>query len=266
MRQYHLQKTNGKPFITANHYCSMNRIFLIIREKYGSGIQETIEKYGKKNILSKTWEIDEKLPPILDEKDILLPDFSGCDLILSYALHPDINLAIIETLKPAEKALLLPYEKAPLPPGYHVYGKFLVGVLRPCCVVPPIDNKIISIFREEFGTPSFTIEPDDTTIVNVEVSCHTRCGAADFVAKNLGGVPISEAYQKAGLLAQYFCKSSAGPFGSIHEASRIHAEAVRKALRRSEKKSQIRKRKCKSFRFHRKFRNRTNVPNDYFTQ
>jgi hypothetical protein len=214
----------------------MNRIFLIIREKYGTGIQETIEKYGKKNILSEIWEIDEALPPILDEEDILLPDFSRCDLVLSYALHPDINLAIIETLTQTEKVLLLPYEKAPLPPRYHVYGKFLVGVLKPCCIVPPFDNRIISVFREEFGTPSFTIEPDDTVVMNAEVNCHTRCGAADFVAENLVGVPVSEACQKAGLLAQYFCKSSAGPFGAIHEAGRIHAKAVRKALGKSEKR------------------------------
>lgn len=209
----------------------MNRIYVIIRGTYGKKVQETIEKYGKKNILCKTWELKEDLPPILEEEDITLPDFSSCDLILSYALHPDINLLIIDTLKSSEKVLLMPYTKAPLPPGYHVYDKFLVGVLKPCCVIPPFKNSILSAFREEFGTPSFTIKTDSTKkITNITVKTHTRCGAADFVAENLVGVPVKEAYQKAGLLAQYHCQSSKGPSGSIHDAGTVHAEAVKKAL------------------------------------
>lgn len=209
----------------------MNSIFLITRGHSGKKIKETIKKFGKKNILSKTWEIKEDLPPILEKDEISLPDFSDCDLILSYALHPDINLFIVETLKDTEKVLLMPYEKAPLPPGYHVYGKFLVGVLTPCCVVPPFKNRILSAFREEFGTPSFYIETDGVTITNVTVKTHTRCGVADFVAETLVGAPVKEAYQKAGLLAQYHCQSSKGPLGSIHDAGKVHAEAVEKALK-----------------------------------
>lgn len=209
----------------------MNRILLITRGKYGRGVQKTIEKYGKKNILTKTWKIREDLPPIIEKEDIALPDFSECDLILSYALHPDVNLFIIEAEKSSEKVLLMPYQSAPLPPGYHVYNAFLVGVLKPCCVIPPFDNKILSVFREEFGTPSFTVQTDGKTITHVVANQHTRCGAADFVAENLGRVPVENAYQKAGLLAQYYCTSSTGPSGSIHDAGKVHAEAVKKALK-----------------------------------
>lgn len=213
----------------------MNRICLITRGNAGKKIKETIEKFGKKNILGQTWEIKEDLPVILEKEDISLPDFGDCDLVLSYALHPDVNLLIVETLKDSEKVVLMPYENAPLPPGYHVYGKFLVGVLKPCCVVPPFKNRILSVFQEEFGTPSFTIETDGILITNVEVGQHTRCGAADFVAENLVGVPFKEAYQKAGLLAQYHCQSSKGPLGSIHDAGKVHAEAVKKALKKGNK-------------------------------
>ena len=208
----------------------MNKIFLITRGKYGKGIQEIIEKYGKKNIVSKTWEIREDLPSIIEKEDITLPDFGGCDLILSYALHPDVNAFIIDAEKSSAKVLLMPYQGAPLPPGYHVYGTFLVGVLKPCCVVPPFDNKILSVFREEFGTPSFAVLTDRNVITTITVNQHTRCGAADFVAKNLVGIPVENAYQKAGLLAQYYCRSSTGPSGSIHDAGKVHAEAVKKAL------------------------------------
>ena len=207
----------------------MNRIFLITRGKYGKGVQKTVEKYGKKNILTKTWEVREDLPSIVEKEDITLPDFSECDLILSYALHPDVNLLIIDAEKSAE-LLLMPYQGAPLPPGYHVYDTFLLGVLKPCCVFPPFDNKVLSVFREEFGTPSFTVQTDGKTITAITVNQHTRCGAADFVAENLVGTPVEKAYQKAGLLAQYYCTSSTGPSGSIHDAGKVHAEAVKKAL------------------------------------
>ncbi|KYK35000.1 MAG: hypothetical protein AYK18_03970 [Theionarchaea archaeon DG-70] len=210
----------------------MNRVCLLTRGEYGTGVQEIIEKYGKKNVISQTWEMKGDLPPILEEGEISLPDFENCDLILSYVMHPDVNLDIINVLKSSEKVLLMPHHEAPLPPGYHVYGNFLVGVLSPCCVIPPFENKILSVFREEFGTPSFHITTKDGRICEVEVVRHTRCGAADFVAENLVGVPAKEAYTKAGLLAQYHCQSSKGPLGSIHDAGKVHAEAVKKALKR----------------------------------
>jgi hypothetical protein len=209
----------------------MNRIFLITRGTSGKKIQETLKRFGKKNILHKTWELEPDLPAVLDEEDVRLPDFSDCNLVLSYALHPDINLFIVDALKSAEALLLMPHTKAPFPPGYHVFGSLLVGVLKPCCVIPPFKNRILTLFCEEFGTPSFSIKTDRKKIVAATVESHTRCGAADFVAENLVGVPVGEAYQKAGLLAQYYCQSSTGPFGSIHDAGKVHAEAVRKALK-----------------------------------
>lgn len=215
----------------------MNRIFLITRGTHGREAQQTIEKFGKKNILSQIWEIEVDLPPILEEEDISLPDFSCCDLVLSYALHPDVNSFVVEALKlePSEKVLLMPYKNAPLPPGYHVCGRLLVGVLNPCCVIPPFKNRILSVFIEEFGTPSFHIQTDGSHITKVDVTTHTRCGTADFVAENLVGVPVHKAYTMAGLLAQYFCQSSRGPYGSIHDAGKVHAEAVKKALEKAKK-------------------------------
>jgi hypothetical protein len=213
----------------------MNRVCLVTRGIAGSVVKKTLETYGQKNKLIQTWDTQEELPPFMEKEDIELPDFSNCDLILSYALHPDLNLAIIDQVRSRTSVLLMPYTKAPLPPGYHEIDSLLVGVLKPCCVVPPSQNPIVKEFREEFGAPSFSIEVDHNIITHVTVTCHTRCGAADFVAENLRGTPATEAYQKAGLLSQYYCQSSAGPLGSIHEAGRIHAEAVRKALRLQKK-------------------------------
>jgi hypothetical protein len=219
----------------------MNKVFLITRGIYGNGVKAVIKEHGKKNILYETWEVDEDLPPIIDEDDISLPDFTGCDLILSYALHPDINLFIIDALKCSEKVLLMPHGNAPLPPGYHAYGQFLVGVLKPCCVIPPFDNDILSVFREEFGTPSFFIETDGNLITRCEVQVHTRCGAADFIAENIVGVSLEKVYQKAGLYAQYHCQSSLGPLGAIHDAGKIHADAVKKALHRKKERNRTKK-------------------------
>ncbi|KYK31800.1 MAG: hypothetical protein AYK19_16240 [Theionarchaea archaeon DG-70-1] len=118
----------------------MNRICLITRGNAGKKIKETIEKFGKKNILGQTWEIKEDLPVILEKEDISLPDFGNCDLVLSYALHPDVNLLIVETLKNSEKVVLMPYENAPLPPRtftpgvsrvWETFGRGIKTVL--CC-------------------------------------------------------------------------------------------------------------------------------------
>jgi hypothetical protein len=210
----------------------MNRIFLITRSSKGNKVKETLERFGRKNCLQGVWEIPDNLPSIIDEGDISFPDLSGVDLILSYALHPDVNFFLIEALRSTstEKVILMPYSGAPLPPGYHVYGNVLVGILKPCCVIPPFKNNILSEFIEEFGTPAFLIQTKDDIITEAIVMRHTRCGAADFVAEHLVGAPVGEAYERAGLFAQYYCQSSGGPSSSIHEAGRIHAEGVEKAL------------------------------------
>jgi hypothetical protein len=208
----------------------MNRIFLITRSSSGNKVKEALERFGRKNKLQGTWELPADLPPIMDEEDVSLPDMTDMDVILSYALHPDVNFFLIESLKSTEKVILMPHSGAPLPAGYHVYDDLLVGVLNPCCVVPPRKNKILDEFIEEFGTPAFSIEIEEGIIRKVTVIRHTRCGAADFIAEHLVGTPADKAYTQAGLFAQYFCQSSGGPSSSIHDAGKIHAEAVKKVL------------------------------------
>jgi len=210
----------------------MNRILLIIRSVSSAKVKEALERFGRTNRLHRVWEISGDLPPLMDEEDISLPEMNDIDVILSYTLHPDINYFLVEQLKSSstEKVLLMPHDHAPLPPGYHVYGNLLVGVLNPCCIIPPFKNSILSEFRKEFGTPAFHIEVKDRVITDITVITHTRCGAANFVAEHLVGIPVDESYTKAGLLTQYHCQSSGGPSGSIHTAGKIHAEAVKKAL------------------------------------
>ncbi|MGD2073024.1 MAG: DUF166 family protein, partial [Candidatus Thorarchaeota archaeon] len=86
----------------------MNRIFLITRSSGGNKVKEALERFGRKNKLQGIWELPADLPPLMEEEDVSIPDMSDMNVILSYALHPDINFFLIESLKSTEKVILMP--------------------------------------------------------------------------------------------------------------------------------------------------------------
>ncbi len=211
---------------------------LIKRGKYGRRAEKILENAGF-NVIS--YELPESLPELIDDPDSV--DIPGeilrADIILSYALHPDINLMLVEKV---EKGTIV------IPGGSKSGSRAqLMSIAREkgiklimeevCCSTPKIKDEKLQAFFENFGHPEFEVSIRDGRIESVEVKRETLCGSALFIAEKLKNVNAEEAGRKAGYLAQIHpCWASRGIKGNIHLAGEIHKSAIEKAIKKSKER------------------------------
>ena len=218
------------------------KVAVILRKKYGKRAVELISK--KFQVV--TYRIPDELPEIIDEpEEIELPDeIFDADIILSYALHPDVNYEIIKRAENRNvKAVILPGgaksgSRAQLKELGELHG---VNVIWEdvCCATPYIQDKDLSEFFAEFGLPEFDVIVEDGKIKDVKVKRAAICGSTYFVAESLKGLSIDEAPTKAGYFTQiYPCFASRGINGKIHQAANIHKRQIEKAIERAKERRQ----------------------------
>ncbi len=70
-----------------------NRQKIIVYQEHGNGSRKSsgVLKYASDKIEIQLKDIDDALPPILDETDEYLSSELNCDLVLSFLTHPDLN-------------------------------------------------------------------------------------------------------------------------------------------------------------------------------
>ncbi len=213
------------------------KVAVILRKKYGKRAVELISK--KFQVV--TYRIPDELPEIIDEpEEIELPDeIFDADIILSYALHPDVNHELVRRAEGKKvKAIILPGgaksgSRAQLKELGEKYG---VKVMWEdvCCATPYIQDEDISEFFAEFGLPEFEVVVENGKIMDVKVKRAAICGSTYFVAENLKGMSIDEAPTKAGYFTQiYPCFATRGIDGKIHQAANIHKRQIEKAIERA---------------------------------
>jgi hypothetical protein len=212
------------------------KIGILLRGKYGKRAMEMIAR--RFDIVS--YELPTNLPPVIDEPEEIVKSIPeevlSANILISYALHPDINLEIIKLA--AEKGARLVI----LPGGSksgsraqikEVADRYGIRVLWEdiCCATPYIEDEDISEFIEAYGMPEFEVEIEDGKIKEVRVKRGAICGSSFFVAERLEGISVEEAPSKAGYFTQiYPCYASRGIDGKIHRAANVHKRAIEKAI------------------------------------
>jgi len=184
------------------------------------------------------YEVERDLPALIDNpKDYLrLPEDFRPDLIVSYLLHPDLNLELIRQAseKGVKTVIISGGAKGGSYKQLRAEGeKFGVRVFwdEICCATPKIENHP---FFELFGGPEFEIEVEGGVIKDIKVKRSSFCGSTFYVAEKIRGLRIEEAPSKAGYYTQIFpCVASRGLTGGIHRAAYAHKRAVEKAIERA---------------------------------
>jgi len=183
----------------------------------------------------RVYEVPRELPTLIeDPKDYLkLPQDFKPDLIVSYLLHPDLNLELIRQASERGVRLVVisggakggsyrQLKEEGKKTGVEVFWEEI------CCTTPKIEN---SPFFELFGAPEFEIEIDNGIIKDVKVKRSSFCGSTYYVAEKIKGLSVKEAPTKAGYYTQIFpCIASRGLSGGIHKAANAHKRAVEKAI------------------------------------
>jgi len=223
-------------------------VFLIKRGEIGERVEATIKGRGKNVKIVGVMTIPKDLPPFIDspEKYINSNDLQPADILIAYTLHPDLTLHLARlAVDMGIKAMLIPGEDLTWKKlGSRRQLLNLAGtslkVIAPrvmCSLEPPTGSEVVDRFAEEFGAPKFVLEERNGIIVKVEVLRGSPCGTTWFVAQRLIGLPVEQAAQRAGLLAQFRCRASRGwdifeGSGGIYLAGEVHMNAVMRALKR----------------------------------
>ncbi len=190
------------------------RVGVVYRERAREVFVRTIGEFF--DVLAV--KLDEDLPPMLEEFD-LPEELFECDVVISYAFHPDINLEIAERAK----GLVIVV-------GRDRYLRRKGVVVEEVCCATLRKHP----FFERFGIPEFEVRVEDGKLEDIKVLRSAPCGATYFVAEKLKGVEVENAPTLAGYYTQiYPCLSTRGLGGGIHKAGKVHELAMMRAIRKT---------------------------------
>ncbi len=218
------------------------KVAVILRKKYGKRAVDQISK----RFPVITFRLPDELPEIIDEpEEIELSDgIFDADVILSYALHPDVNYEIIRRAEGRNvKAVILPGgaksgSRAQLKELGEMHDVKVIWE-DVCCATPLIQDDDVSDFFSEFGLPEFDVIVENGKVKDVKVKRAAICGSTYFVAESIKGMNADEAPTKAGYFTQiYPCFASRGIDGKIHQAANIHRRQVERAIEKAKEEHQ----------------------------
>jgi hypothetical protein len=199
----------------------------MVFQQNGSGEKKIngLRKYGKDLFDLEVINIDEILPPVLDDSSAYLPDDISCDLVLDFLRHSDLSADLAERCMKKDIPVVAS--------GKKIVGK--KAIMPPtCCGLPRQD--CLGSYGEYFGAPEFEVEIEDGKISAVKVLRGAPCGASWEAAQRLIGHPADDAARKIGLETQFYCYADPAGWDPIygkspvHFAGKIHDKQLRKAI------------------------------------
>ncbi len=202
-------------------------------QQNGSGVEKIngIRKYGQGRIQLKIFDIDDDLPPVIDDATAWLPQKIEADLVLDYLKHPDLSDELAHLCRRDGVPVICSGKKGPL-----------AEALTPatCCALAR--QKGLGNYALVFGLPEFRVTTSQGKISSIEVLRGAPCGATWKVAQKLVGMDIEKAKIRVGLEAQFFC--TADPAGwdpisgksPVHIAGELHKAGLVKALKNAGEK------------------------------
>lgn len=219
----------------------MKSIGVITRGKYGLRLIENIKNNSDFRVTSI--EIPASLPDFIEDPgdfvEALNLDKSifSCDLVIVYALHPDLTQEFIRLAgENGAHAVIIAggvskagghFELLSLSEKYDMH----VEVHEICCDMEKCGDSVVDEFTSCFGRPEVKITTNGGIVSNVEVIRGAPCGSTWQAARDLAGVSKKDAPARAGLLVQqYPCRALRGIKGGIHKAAELHRKAVEMAL------------------------------------
>lgn len=178
---------------------------------YREGREKIVKTISKKYDVVP-FKLPRDLPEVLEESVEFPGEFKDCKVVISYAFHGNVNEDLVRLSR------FWNVEKIVLVGNYRHLKSPKVLVDSACCTL-----KII----EGFGIPKFRLKVEGNIVVEADVLSSAPCGASYEVAREIVGLDVDRALERAGLVAQFHCLSNRD---GIHKAGRIHSLAVKRAL------------------------------------
>ncbi len=223
----------------------MNIKIAIVRDEpsFGERAYQTISQEFETKII----EIKSPTGIFIDDIEIakeIIDNLAKFDLIITYIKQADMTLEIIDQLHnkvpwiivgiwrgEGFKNQLLKYKNVSVPDAM-------------CELEGNTSNQVFNQFTEKFGKPNIKINCQGERIAEIDVIRGSPCGATKFMAEDMLGNEVNDiesSATQAGLRIQHYpCKGHKLRLFSDEEshkqvASKLHHDAVKKALKDSDK-------------------------------
>ncbi|GAB4307958.1 MAG: DUF166 domain-containing protein [Methanobacteriaceae archaeon] len=213
----------------------MLKIVIVTDGPYGERAHETI---------SKDFECDfvQLEPPaslFMDEIEIepnSLKKLENADILITYVLHPDLTLELVEKLHHKIKWIIIGAWRGE---GFKNQLEKFGNVTCPenMCDLEENGNPVFDEFVSKFGKPVVEIKSEKGLVTSINVLRCSPCGSTQFIAEKLVGESIENLPIKAGLKIQHYpCRAPKMRLFADDEckkemAANFHKEAFEKSLK-----------------------------------
>lgn len=217
----------------------MIKVVIITDGPYGERAYENIKKEFETDFI----ELEPPQGMFIDEIDIpsdALNRISNADLLITYVLHPDLTLELVEQLHDKVEWIIVGAWRGE---GFKNQITRFGNITAPdnMCDLEENGNPIFDEFVSKFGQPIVRINCQGDKIVDIEVLRCSPCGATAFVAEELTGDETENLPIRAGLKIQHFpCRAPKMRLFADDEckkelAANMHRDAFEKALEKAKK-------------------------------
>lgn len=192
----------------------MQKIMVFQQNGSGKTKIDGMTKFGKNQFIIKSFDIDDPLPPVLDDTSHYLPDKIEADIVLDYLIHRDLS----DDLSVLCKKLDIPMVAS---------GKKITtgdAICPPiCCALSRQD--CLGEYSKTFGTPDIEVMTKEDIITEIKVLKGAPCGATWNAAQKIKNMPIEKALTRFGLEVQFFCSADPASWDPLWGKSPVHLAA-----------------------------------------
>lgn len=216
----------------------MIKVAIVTDGPYGERAYENIKKEFETEFI----ELEQPQGMFIDDLEIpadALNRISAADIMITYVLHPDLTLELVEQLHDKVEWIIVGAWRGE---GFKQQITRFGNVTAPdnMCDLEENGNPVFDEFVAKFGQPIVRISCQGNKVVDIEVKRCSPCGATEFVAQELKGQDTENLPMKAGLKIQHFpCRAPKMRLFTDDEckkelAANMHRDAFEKALKKSE--------------------------------
>lgn len=218
----------------------MLKVVIATDGPYGERAYEYISKEFDADFV----ELEQPVSMFADEIEVsedALKRLEGADILITYVLHPDLTLDLVEMLYDKVGWVIVAVWRGK---GFKNQLEQFGNVTCPenMCDLQENGNHVFDKFVSKFGRPIVRINCQGGKILDVEVLRSSPCGSTFFVAEEMIGQDLKGLPIKAGLRLQHYpCRAPKMRLFSDDEckkdmAANFHKEAFEEAIKRAKNK------------------------------
>ncbi|MBI5679333.1 MAG: DUF166 domain-containing protein [Methanobacterium sp.] len=214
----------------------MLKIVIVTDGPYGERAYDHISKEFDTEFI----ELEQPTSMFADDIEIpedALKEIRGADILITYTLHPDLTLDLVELLHDKVKWIIVAAWRGD---GFKNQVERFGNVTCPenMCDLQENGNPVFDEFVSKFGRPIVKVNCQGDKIVDIEVLRSSPCGSTFFVAEEMIGQDLEDLPIKAGLKLQHYpCRAPKMRLFADDEckkemAANFHKEAFENAIKK----------------------------------